>query len=107
MQKMKHVYQVKVMELKYNLQLAASLLGTLHSQIQLDATVLWGGKCIYPGHIWPLQWQLSLFQYDKLIRGLEHLSYEKWLRELSLFSSEQKRLQGDIFASFQYLKKIY
>jgi len=40
----------------------------------------------------------------KMIRGLEHLSYEESLRALGLLSLEKGKLQGNLTADFQYLK---
>jgi len=39
-----------------------------------------------------------------MIRGLEHLSCEKRLRGLGMFSLEKRILWGDLMVAFQYLK---
>ena len=42
----------------------------------------------------------------KVIQGMEHLSYNR-LRQLGMFSLQNRRLQRDLIAAFQYLKWSY
>jgi len=51
--------------------------------------------------------ELAQRRATKMLRGREHLSYEEMMGELTLFISEKSRLQGELTAAFQYLKRAY
>lgn len=41
-----------------------------------------------------------------MVKGMGRMTYEERLRNLGLFSLEERRLRGDITTMFQYLKAL-
>lgn len=45
-------------------------------------------------------------RFSRILPGLEGLSYKEWLDRLGLFSTEHRRLKGDLIHTFKITRGI-
>ena len=80
----------------------------------MPSSILWPGRSVEPWGalkepFWAAQFkrdrellQRVQWRAKKMVRGLEHLSYEDRLRDLGLVSVEKRRLRGDLISAHKY-----